>query len=131
MKVCTLVFCLFCIVFQAQTIKDCKYRFDNYLNFKGSLNRVVKFENNVLYIEDKGKKEFAVYANELKVISNYFQNTSQEEQEAFVRFKKIKKLKLRQLDSLEKLVKKPQRKIVQTKEFPLKGYRIAIDPGHF
>jgi N-acetylmuramoyl-L-alanine amidase len=91
----------------------------------------VKFENNALYIEDKGKKEFAVYANELNLISDYFQSTTREQQEEFVRFKKIKKLKPKQLDSLAKLIKRSQRKIVQTKEFPLKGYRIAIDPGHF
>ena len=61
----------------AQTIKQCKYRFDNYLNFKGSLNGRVLFNNDAIYILDsKGKKEFAIYANEIEVVSRFLIHNS-------------------------------------------------------
>jgi N-acetylmuramoyl-L-alanine amidase len=116
----------------AQTISQCKQRFDTYLNFKGLLNPLVKFEGDAIYLlNGNGEKEFAVYAHELGAVAAFFENSDLKQQEAFVKRKGIKKFTSRQRDSLfisvdEKfdLPKYPGTKTLQ-------GCRIALDPGHF
>jgi len=131
MKFCFSLFCLLTLFAKAQTIQQCKQRFDNYLNFKGSLNGSVKFENDALYLMSGGKKEFAVYANEVGVLSDFFQHTSLKQQDQLMQAKGLKKFTKLQLDSLVLLSKKPEHPNEKTPEQPLKGYRIALDPGHF
>src|ERR1041384_5279847 len=53
---------------QAQTIKDCRERFNNYLNFKGKLNGVVTFESDAIYLHSGGKKQLAIYQDEIQAI---------------------------------------------------------------
>ena len=125
---------VFCILAQfafAQTIKQCKYRFDNYLNFKGSLNDRVQFQNDVIYLLDnKGKKEIAIYANEIDVLSRFFIHNSFQKQEKLVKHKGLKKLSKIQCDSISCKIVDKKKIAKQDKNLPLHGYRIAIDPGH-
>ncbi len=128
-----LLFCLLlpCALF-SQTIKDCRQRFDTYLNFKGGLSDRVRFEDDAIFILDaKGKKSLAFYARELVFFDDFFEHSSLKEQQALLRWKGIRRLSQRQLDSL--LINIDDRKTppLQKKERPLQGYRIAIDPGHF
>ena len=125
------ILCFITVFCRAQTIQQCKYRFDNYLNFKGSLNNRVQFKENAIYILDsKGKTEFTIYEHEIPSISRYFINNSFSKQEKLVKHKGLKKLSKIQCDSIscrivdKKIIAKPD------KNLPLKGYRIAIDPGH-
>lgn len=115
----------------SQTIAECKKRFDSYLNFRGSLNGYVQFDPEAIYLlDEKGKKELAIYANELPVLSDFFANSSFAQQEKFIAKKKLLDLSKRQRDSL--LVANDDKKPYARKsDLPLKGYKIAIDPGHF
>lgn len=132
MKICSYLFCLFGLFSQAQTIQQCKNRFDTYLNFKGSLNSKVKFEKEVIYIcNAQGKKEFAVYENEIKGLALFFENANIQQQQALMSSKGLRKWTKRENDSITHLyvnVKKIQK---TADALPLSGYRIAIDPGHF
>lgn len=116
----------------AQTIKQCKQRFDSYLNFKGSLNNLVSFESDAIYINDsKGKKEFAVYSYELDMLVEFFENNPFKQQEQLLKLKGVKKYTRRQRDSLYIYIDDTKKIPKQKKLKPLQGQRIAIDPGHF
>ncbi len=117
---------------RSQSIADCKIRFDKYLNLKGALNDRVQFESNAFYIlNEKSEKEFAVYANEMPVLSEFFENSSVKEQQKLYTLKGCSKLSKKQLDSLVITMNSDSKlpKTNQTK--PLQNIRIAIDPGHF
>ncbi|MBL7913104.1 MAG: N-acetylmuramoyl-L-alanine amidase [Bacteroidia bacterium] len=126
------VFCLASFIFLAQTpVQRCKYRFDNYLNFKGSLNNRVEFQKEVIFILDnKGKKIFAFNENEIDVVAKYFINNTFVAQEKFIKFKGTKRFSSTQRDSISKKI--VDKRIIAKKDnaLPLSGYRIAIDPGH-
>ena len=114
----------------AQTIQQCKYRFDNYLNFKGSLNNRVQFKDNAIYILDnKGKKEFAIYAGEIDLIATFMVNNTFQKQEKLLKFKRTKQLTATQRDSILNKIIDTKKISKQDKSLPLLGYRIAIDPG--
>ena len=116
----------------AQTIKQCKQRFDTYLNFKGSLNNLVKFDEDVITIYNtNGVKEFAVYLSELEMLSEFFENTSLKQQEELLKLKRTKKYSKRQRDSVWIYVDDRKKLPKKRKGLPLKGFRVAIDPGHF
>ncbi len=116
----------------AQSIKQCKQRFDTYLNFRGSLNNLVTFESDAIYINDaKGKKEFAIYSHELEMLSEFFENNSFKQQEQLLKLKSTKKYTKRQRDSLYIYIDDTKKVSKNKKQKTLFGYRIAIDPGHF
>jgi N-acetylmuramoyl-L-alanine amidase len=116
----------------AQTISDCKSRFEKYLNLKGALSDKVIFEADVFYIlNDKKEKEFAVYGNELPVIADFFENSSITEQTKLYKLKGTHKLTKKQLDSLLITMNSDSKLPARNPSKPLQGIRIAIDPGHF
>lgn len=124
--------CLFAFFSQAQTIQQCKKRFDSYLNFKGSLNSKVKFEKEVIYIFNaQGKKEFAIYEGEIKGLAQFFENSSILQQQRLMSAKGLRKFSKRENDSILNLYANAKKNQKQTEDRPLSGYRIAIDPGHF
>jgi N-acetylmuramoyl-L-alanine amidase len=95
------------------------------------LNGSVKFEDRVIYLcNSQGKKEFAVYEEEIKTLANFFERSSIKQQEQFVRLKGLKRLSQKENDSLVKTFA-PSKNVTKTGDLPLKGYRIALDPGHF
>lgn len=116
----------------SQTISECRQRFDTYLNFKGSLSGRVQFAEEAIFILDaKGKKEIAVYKEEIRVLAGLLENSDLKTQQSFLKWKGLKRLSARQRDSL--LISTDDRYTLpdQKKALPLQGYRIAIDPGHF
>ncbi len=116
----------------AQTIADCKARFEKYLNLKGALTDQIIFESNAFYIlNDKNEKEFAVYTNELPVISEFFENSTVKEQLKLYKLKRCNKLSKKQLDSLVMTMNSDSKLPKQNSNKPLQNIRIAIDPGHF
>ncbi|MBP7809638.1 MAG: N-acetylmuramoyl-L-alanine amidase [Bacteroidia bacterium] len=116
----------------AQTIADCKHRFDKYLNLKGALSDHVQFESNAFYIlNEKKEKEFAVYANETKVLADFFENSSLTEQSKLYKLKGVNKLSKKQLDSLVMTMNDDSKLPKSNSSKPLQNIRIAIDPGHF
>jgi N-acetylmuramoyl-L-alanine amidase len=115
----------------AQTIQACKQRFDTYLNFHNSLNKTVRFEQDAFFLMKQGKKEFAVYANEAAPLSLFFQNSTLEQQEMLYQMKGVRRLTSRELDSLTTTLQEKTKPEPASALHPLKGYRIAIDPGHF
>jgi len=129
---CALLFlCLLVQISFAQTIQQCKYRFDNYLNFRGSLNNRVQFSSDAIYIlDDKGKKEIAVYANEIELFARFLTNNPYPKQEQLIKFKGVKKLSKAKCDSISDKISDKKKKNKYDNKMPLSGYRIAIDPGH-
>lgn len=116
----------------AQSIKDCEQRFNSYLNFNSSLHNRIKFEADALHLMSTGgKKEFSVYANELEPLSNYFYCSSVKEQQQLMNRKGTKHWTTAQCDSLIKTIHQHTKSGTVSKDSSLKGYRIAIDPGHF
>lgn len=116
----------------AQTIADCKNRFEKYLNLNGALNNSILFEPNAFYLlNDKKEKEFAVYANEVKVLADFFENSSITEQQKLYKLKGLNKLSKKQLDSLVITMNDDSKLPKLTGNKPLQNIRIAIDPGHF
>ncbi len=132
MKNVLLIFVILSSFCKAQTIKQCKQRFDTYLNFRGSLNNLVKFEEEVITIYNtKGIKEFAIYAHELEMLAEFFEHTPFKQQEQLLKLKGIKKYTKRQRDSVWIYVDDRKKLPKKRKGLPLQGYRVAIDPGHF
>lgn len=130
MKKLFLCFVLLMQISFAQTISQCKQRFDTYLNFHNSLNKFVKFEKESIYlINANGQKELAIYADEIAALAHFFENSSYKQQENFIKQKGLKHLSKKICDSLLSL--KTPNKSLPTKELPLQGRRIAIDAGHF
>ncbi len=116
----------------AQTIADCKIRFEKYLNLNGALNDKVLFENNAFYIlNEKKEKEFAVYNNETKILADFFENSTLTEQLKLYKLKGINKLSKKQLDSLVITMNDDSKLPKLNPSKPLQNIRIAIDPGHF
>ncbi len=116
----------------SQTIADCKTRFEKYLNLNGALNDHVLFESNAFYIlNDKKEKEFAVYANESKILADFFENSSVTEQLKLYKLKGLNKLSKKQLDSLVITMNDDSKLPKPNPSKPLYNIRIAIDPGHF
>ena len=115
MKICSYFFCLLTFFTQAQTLQQCKYRFDTYLNFRGTLNGSVKFENDALCLMSGGKKELIVYADELPLFSEFFKHSSLKQQEQLIQSKGNKRFTKQQSDSLSFLVKTFQKKIAARK----------------
>lgn len=117
---------------KAQTIKQCKERFDNYLNFKGGLNNIVKFEDNEISIcNSKGNKEFTIYSGEINMLADFLEHTPYKQQEELLRLKGNKKYSKRQRDSVWIYIDDRKKIPKGKKKLPLNGYRVAIDPGHF
>ncbi len=115
----------------AQTVQQCKYRFDNYLNFRGSLNNRVQFQTDAIYIlDDKGKKEIAIYANEIELFARFLTNNPYVKQEQLIKFKGVKKLSKAKCDSISDKISDKKKKNKYDNKLPLSGYRVAIDPGH-
>ncbi len=103
-----------------------------YLNFRGSLNNVVKFEDDAISIYGSGgKKEFAIYAHEIEMLGEFFEHTSFKQQEQLLKLKGVKKYSKRQRDSVWIYVDDRKKLPKKRKGLPLQGYRVAIDPGHF
>lgn len=132
MRIISFILLVCTFSFSAQTIKQCKERFDTYLNFKGSLNNYVKFEDNVINMyNSKGTKEFSIYSHEIEMLAEFFEHTSYKQQEQLMKLKGTKKYSKRQRDSVWIYVDDRKKLPKKKRTLPLEGYRIAIDPGHF
>jgi N-acetylmuramoyl-L-alanine amidase len=118
-------------VFYSQNMKQCKYRFDTYLNFRGSLNGLVKFDENAISIYHNGVKEFSIYSSELEMLSEFFEHTNLKQQEELLKLKGNKKYTRRQKDSVWIYVDDRKKLPKKRRGLPLQGCRVAIDPGHF
>jgi len=132
MRIIFAVLLLVSVHFQAQTIDDCKQRFNKYLNLKGSLAKDVIFEKDAFHVLAANKsKEFSIYENELKVLSVFFENSNTEDQLKLYKLKGTKKLSKGQLDSIWLSLKDEIKIPKSSGNKSLQGVRIALDPGHF
>lgn len=128
---CLLFISLFITFLHAQTIQDCKRRFDTYLNYKGSLSQLVKFEKESISIyNSKGQKEFTAYHKEIPMLAEVFEHYSAADQLKFYKRKNINKLTKHQRDSIQIYLDKPQKAHRKHGDKHLAGTRIAIDAGH-
>jgi hypothetical protein len=126
------IFFLLTFSLQAQNIHQCRQRFNAYLNFRGSLNNLVKFEGDVINIyNSKGQKEFAIYNNEISMLADFFEHTSLKQQEQLLKLKGTRKYSRRQRDSLWIYIDDRKKLPKKRKGPPLQGFRVALDPGHF
>ena len=91
----------------------------------------MRFEDNSICLYAGGKKEMVVYADELAVMANVFEYASLEEQVKIMRSKGTRHFTSREKDSLLVTVNDDKSVIRKNDSLPLRGYRIAIDPGHF
>lgn len=123
---------LFCVVTAgAQTISDCKKRFDTYLNFKHGLTNKLVFEKEVIYLLNQtGEREIALYDSELQALAAYTARAEKKTQQQFFQTKGLRHFTRLQLDSLL-LTTGPEDSKMFAANLPLAAYRIAIDPGHF
>lgn len=121
-----------CYYIFGQTVADCRARFDKYLNLKGSLNNSVIFEKDVIFLlNEKGEKEFAAYSSELPLLSEFFENSTIDDQLKLYHEKGIKKLSRFKSDSILISIDDDAKLPQNNGRKPLYGLRIAIDPGHF
>lgn len=117
---------------KGQSVKQCKERFDKYLNFKGSLNQIVSFDEDAIHISNsKGIKVFSVYSHEIPMLAEFFENNNYGQQELLLKQKGTSKYTKRQRDSLYIYIDDIKTINKKVKNKPLQGYKIAIDPGHF
>jgi N-acetylmuramoyl-L-alanine amidase len=115
----------------AQTIQDCKKRFDEYLNFKGSLNTLVRFEKESISIyNSKGQKEFTAYQKEIPMLAEVFENYDTKAATKFYKNKANKKLSKQQRDSIRIYLDVPKMNKEKIGALPLYGIKVAIDAGH-
>src|SRR6188768_1917092 len=82
----------------AQNISQCRQRFDHYLNFRGALNGLVGFEKDHIAIYSGGKKQLAIYEEEIPVLAIVFENTNVAEQERLIRHKGLRRFNHAELD---------------------------------
>jgi N-acetylmuramoyl-L-alanine amidase len=116
---------------RAQTIAECKKRFDTYLNFKGSLNTLVRFDNERISIyNSKGQKEFTAYHKEIPMLAEVFENYDPKAAAKFYKEKGNGKLSKQQRDSIRIYMDVPKKTLEKNEAQPLKGLKIAIDAGH-
>lgn len=74
---------------------------------------------------------FALFANEIPLLAEFFENTTLAQQTALLKNKGLKKFSRRQHDSILIAID-DRRSFKKTPSIkPLLGYRVAIDPGHF
>jgi hypothetical protein len=118
-------------VMHGQNLKLCRERFNQYLNWKNSLNSIVKFDADALYLYSAGKKEFAIYSDELNIMAHLFENSTVEDQMRIMKAKGTRRYSQKEKDSLLVAVDDEREVIRQKDSLPLRGYKIAIDPGHF
>lgn len=127
-------FCIFLLLLSStvrtQTVSDCRERFNQYLNFRGSLSGQVRFDSHSITLLSGGKPSLIFYEEELPVLSLFFQTAPFQQQEFLLRSKGTQKLPLRTLDSLKKFSSIKAFSFASSDSQPLKGYRIALDPGH-
>jgi N-acetylmuramoyl-L-alanine amidase len=127
-----IVFLLSCNLLFSQTLRQCKQRFDAYLNFRGSLNNLVKFENNaVVFYNSKNQKEFTIYDDEVNMLAEFFENNSLTDQIKLLKQKGLKKYSKRQRDSIWINIEDTKNLPKKQTKLPLLGYKIALDAGHF
>ncbi|MGE0569015.1 MAG: N-acetylmuramoyl-L-alanine amidase [Bacteroidia bacterium] len=115
-------------IVSGQTIEDCKQRFNQYLNFKGSISPYVVFTDNHITINDeKGRSEFRIHKKELPMLAEYFKIESDKNLEKFYKQKGVGKLSKKKRDSLWINI---ESKLTKNSGNNLKGLKIAIDAGH-
>ncbi|MBP9069429.1 MAG: hypothetical protein KBG47_07975, partial [Bacteroidia bacterium] len=115
----------------AQTVQDCKKRFDSYLNFKGSLNNLVRFDKESITIyNSKGQKEFTAYQKEIPMLAEVFENYDTKTATKFYKNKSSKKLSKQQRDSIRIYLDVPKGNREKIEALPLNGIKVAIDAGH-
>jgi hypothetical protein len=125
-------FILMAFTSSAQTMEQCRQRFSAYLNFHGSLNGRVRFEKDALYLTNAaGKKDIAIYSQELSALSDYFKNSTLQQQQQLLQTKGLKKYNKKTLDSLLQTVQLLPTFDKNSNDLPLKGRRIALEAGHF
>lgn len=116
---------------KAQTILDCKKRFDDYLNFKGSLNGLVRFEKESISIyNSKGQKEFTAHQKEIPMLAEVFEHYDQDKAIKFYKTKGNTKLSKKERDSIRIYLDLPHKNHEKGNVLSLKGVKIAIDAGH-
>ncbi|MDI1353447.1 MAG: N-acetylmuramoyl-L-alanine amidase [bacterium] len=132
MKKLCIVFCLMTDLAISQNIASCKERFDKYLNFRGSVSSYMRFEKDVMYLMGPGgKTELALYEEEIPALAALFEFGSQKKQVELISKKGLRRLSKRELDSLVKDNPSPITVKKEKGQMPLKGFKIALDPGHF
>lgn len=131
MKQLLVMFCLAVSLLNAQTISDCRYRFNTFLNYHGQLSDLVLMDDKSIVLRNaNGASAITIFNDEIKLLGAYFETCESQVILNFIKFKENKKLKSNQKDSLQKITNsRTQSKFNDVK--PLKGIKIAIDPGHF
>lgn len=116
----------------SQNINACKERFDKYLNFRGSVSAYMRFEKDVMYLMGPGgKKELAIYEEEVPFLAALFENGTQKKQVELTTKKGLRRYSKKELDSLTTGSSAQTTLKKEKDQLPLKGYKIALDPGHF
>jgi len=119
------------LVLKAQTIAECKERFTRYINFNNSLTHLIRFnEESITIYAENGKLEFTAWKNELPLLAAMFENKSITDLEKFYKAKGNRKLSIKERDSLLITIDNPIKGKKNNTTNPLKGLKIAIDPGH-
>ncbi len=72
----------------SQSTIELKNRFNTYLNFNGSLNSQVKFNDNSVSILNAGNPEFTIYLDEQPVFSNLLTSLKPQEFTSIISGKK-------------------------------------------
>lgn len=122
-----MLFTLLAKVAWAQTIGDCHQRYLNFLRLQPGLDQRVQFSDHSIRLKSAaGKTELVIYESELKWLGAYLEQTSYEEQRRFWDKKGSQELPGNPYHTAGV---RPSE--APTEKQPLKGQRIAIDPGHF
>jgi N-acetylmuramoyl-L-alanine amidase len=115
----------------AQTVEACKLRFQKYLNFNGSLNKLCLFEKDGIYLVGPDSNYiFSVYKEELPTMERFFKEAPLKNQTDLILHKGNKRYSQKECDSLLRYTDSSKHFSLKPK-LPIKGRRIAIDPGHF
>jgi N-acetylmuramoyl-L-alanine amidase len=127
----TLIILLLAASAGAQSVADCKRRYNSYLNFKNTLNGQVAFDEQGVYLKSGGKRIFAAYSDELVVLGKFFAYSTLDRQASLFQAKGARHFTKRELDSLDATIDITKKVIRQGDSLPLRGYRVALDAGHF
>lgn len=111
----------------AQTIEDCRQRYLNFLRLHPALDQRLQFSDHSIRLKSAaGKTELVIYESELKWLGPYLEQASYEDQRGFWERKGSQELSGKDFNSAD-----VSDASAPSDKQPLKGKRIAIDPGHF
>jgi N-acetylmuramoyl-L-alanine amidase len=110
-------------------VDDCRERFTRYFDHKGRMSGVVRFAKDAIVVQGVGPGGITIYGHEIRALKALLESAPHEEMVRLIAAKGNRSYSQGRCDTLLHTYSSAANSVDSTA--PLKGMRIAIDPGHF